>query len=162
MTSGISSQLMIAAESTRGTFVTPTRGYEFLDESMALDIQRIESKGLRAGTRVLRSDRWREGKRSAAGSINMEVGNKSFGLWFEHMLGSAAISTPGGATLTRLHTFTPGDLPTGLTVQTGKPDLGGVVQPFSYVGAKVDKWKLAAKLDDFLELGVTLDRKSVV
>lgn len=155
--SGLAAQAAIAEPNTYGAFTTPSRFYEFTDESLALTVERLDSVGLRAGTRILRSDRWREGQKSIAGDLNMEVANKSFGLWLKHMLGGSTVSTPGGATDARLHTYTPDDLPTnGLVVQVGKPDAGGTVRAFTYQGVKVASWNLASSVGEFLTMGVSL------
>src|SRR5438477_945500 len=94
---GLSAQLMTGEETTYGTPVTPDRAYEFRDEKLQMDIGRIESKALRAGTRIVRSDRWAPGKRSVGGEITMELANKSFGRWFKHSFGTVASSQPDGA-----------------------------------------------------------------
>lgn len=139
-------QLGVAEESTYGTPVTPTRFYEFTSESLKHDIERIESAGLRKGTRYQRSDRWKAGKKAPGGDVTFELVNKSMGLLFKHAIGSAVVTTPGGTT-PRDITCTPADLPTGLTLQKGLPKLDGVVQPFTYHGAKVASWKLEGALD---------------
>lgn len=154
--SGLSAQLMIAEETTYGTPVTPSRGYEFNSESMTLDIERLESAGLRAGTRVLRSDRWAAGARSVGGTIEMDLQNKSFGLWLKHMFGSLTVATPGGATNTRTHTAVPGDIPVGLTVQVGRTSENGTVNPFTYHGCKVASWELDASVGEIGRLTVDL------
>lgn len=153
---GLAGQLMVGEEVTHGTAVTPTRGYEFVSESMKLDIARLESQGIRAGTRIRRSDRWAAGRKTVSGSIAMELANKSFGLWLKHMFGAIAITTPGGGTLTRDHTATPGDLPAGLTVQFGRPDETGTVQPFTYEGCVVTDWELTAETGQISTLSVDL------
>ncbi len=153
---GVAAQLGVGEETTYGTPVTPNRFFEFVSESLKLDLERLESRGLRAGTRVLRSDRWRTGRRSVSGDIELEVNSKSQGLLWKHMLGSIATTTPSGATNTRDHTATPGDLPVGLTVQVGRPDVGGTVRPFTYHGCKIATWALRASVGEIglLRLGV--------
>jgi Phage tail tube protein len=142
--SGLSAQLGTAEESTYGTPVTVDRFFEFRSETLKLNIDRIASTALRSGQRVLRSDRWATGKRSGGGDITMELATKSFGRWFKHALGAVATNQPdaGGNPTVYLHTFTPGDLPTGQTIQIGRPDTGGTVRPFSYHGCKISAWGL--------------------
>jgi len=151
---GLAAQLGIAAEITYGTPVTVTRFYEFTGESMRMEIERLESAGLRAGTRVLLSDRWVAGGKTISGDINMELANKSFGLWFTHMLGGAAVTT--SATGVYLHTFTPSDLPVGLTVQIGRPNTSGTVEPFTYHGCKVASWEIGCAVGEIARLRVSL------
>lgn len=156
--SGLAAQLGMVAESTVGTYATPTRFLEFTEESLRLESQRIESKGLRANNRVLRSDRWASNKKGAGGDVGFEVASKGFGLLFKHSLGSVVISTPGGGTNSRDHTCTIGDdYGLGLTVQVGRPDVAGTVQPFSYLGCKVTEFELSNEFDGLLMFKPTLD-----
>lgn len=152
--SGLSAQLGIVAESTYGTPVTVTRFYEFVSESLKLEIERIESAALRSGTRVQRSDRWSAGKKSVSGEIEMEISNKSFGLWLHHMLGSVSSVNTVGTVWT--HTFTPGDMPTGLTVQVGRTGVDGTTRAFTYHGCKIPEWELEVAVDEIAKLNVTI------
>ena len=68
-----------------GDAVTVTRFLEFIDESLKLDVQRIESAALRTGTNVLRSDHWAANKKGVAGDVNWEVDQTGYGLLFKHM-----------------------------------------------------------------------------
>lgn len=155
--SGIAAQLGIAAETTWGTYVAPDHWYEFNEEDLSLSIEPIESAGIRANNRVLRTDRWAQGQRRVEGTVTMEVPSESFGLIAKHALGSASISTPSGATLARLHRHTLGDpYGLGLTVQVGRPDNAGTVQPFTYTGAKVSELTLANSVDEILTAEIGL------
>lgn len=144
MASGLEAQLMTSEETVYGTVVTPDRGFEFLEESLECHIERIESAALRRGMRVQRSDHWDEGGRYVAGGVRMELGNKGFGRWWKHCLGGVATTqpdAPGNPTVYK-HTFTPGDLPIGQTIQVGRPDTGAVVNAFTYHGCKVAAWTM--------------------
>lgn len=156
--SGLAAQLGVAAETTYGTGVTVDHFYEFNSESLALTIERIESAGLRANNRVLRSDRFVAGKKSVEGEIEAEIQSKGFGLLFKAALGASSISTPSGATLARLHRHTLAD-PYGqsYTIQVGRPDTSGTVQPFTYTGCKVSEFSLTNSLDEFLVGNWTFD-----
>ena len=151
--SAIAAQLGAVAEDTWGTYKAPTSFIEFTDESLALSIERIESAGLRANNRVLRTDRWAAGQRRIEGTISFEAPSKGLGLWLKNALGSSTITTPSGGTNSRLHTHVLGDpYGQGLTIQVGRPDASGtgVVQPFSYTGCKVDQLTLSNSVDEFL------------
>lgn len=156
--SGLGAQFMTSEEVTYGTPVTPDRGYEFIDESLDLSIARIESTALRSNTRVLRSDRWASGQRSVSGAVKMELANKSFGRWFKHCLGGVVSAQPdsGGNPTVWKHTFTPGDLPVGQTLQVGRPDTGGTVNPFTYHGCKVTQWTLECAVGQIATLSVSI------
>lgn len=156
--SGLSAQLGIVDEVTYGTPVTVTRFYEFTEESMQMEIERIESSGLRGGVRVQRSDRWISAQRDVNGEITMELAQKSFGLWLKHMLGGVVTTQPNVGTDPTVfdHTFTPGDLPTSFTTQIGRPDSTGTVRPFTYHGCRVNEWEISAEVGEIPTLAVTV------
>jgi hypothetical protein len=161
--SGIAAQIGLAAETTWGTYVAPDHWYEFNEEDLSLSIEPIESAGIRANNRVLRTDRWAQGQKRVEGSVTMEVPTKSFGLVAKHALGAVNISTPSGATNARLHRHTLGDpYGLGLTVQVGRPDNLGTVQPFSYTGAKVSELTLTNSVDEILqaEIGIVAQNET--
>ncbi len=155
--SGISAQLMMGEESTFGTAVTPNRTFEFNTEDIELNVDRLESAGLRSGKRVQRSDRWAPGKINVAGPLTTELTNKNMGLLFKHIFGGVATSGPNGDGA-YTHTFTPADLTgKGLTVQVGRPDVGGTVQPFTYNGMKIKSGELGCKVNEIGLLKLDFD-----
>lgn len=158
--SGISAQFGLVDEVTYGTGVVVTRFHEINNESIKLDRKQIESKSLRSGGRVLRSDRQAINKKGAAGSVEMEWQSNGMGLLQKHMTGSAAITTPAGGTLSRKIRSTLTD-PTGLffTSQVGRPDIAGTVQPFTYLGCKVSGWEMSCDVDGVLMVKVDIDAK---
>lgn len=151
--SGLWSQVGMAAESTVGTYATPTRFLEFREESIKLTIDRIESQALRAGARFARSSRWIPGKHQVGGDVTFEVQDRGFGLPLAYAFGGGtwSIATPSGGTNTRDITITAGtNYGRALTLQVGRPDTAGTVEPFSYVGAKVTEASLSCDVDNFL------------
>jgi hypothetical protein len=155
--SGLSAQFALVDETVYGTAVTVTRFYEFRGEGLKQDISRIESTALRSGQRVLRSDRWAAGKKSVGGDATFELANKSFGLLLKHMFGSVVTSQPASGTDPTVfdHTYTPGDLPVSLTGQVGRPDVGGVVRPFTYTGLRITDWELSCAVDEIATIKTT-------
>jgi len=154
--SGLYAQLGGGEESTYGTAATISRFWPFTSEGLRQDIARMESKGLRAGTRVLRSDQWAAGQKTVAGPLELEILDRSMGLLLKHAFGGLATSTPTNGILTRDHVFTPGDLPVGLTLQVGKPDESNTVHPFNYLGSRVASWSLAASVGEIGKLGLDI------
>lgn len=152
--SGLAAQWGIAAETTYGQLVTVNRFYPLVDESLGQEIERLESEGIIAGARVLRSEQWSPGRVDVTGDVGTELWQQHTALLFSHMLGSVTSSFTGGV---GTHTVTPGDL-TGksLTVQIGRPDTGGTVRPFTYGGVKVASWELAVETGAIVTLGLTL------
>ncbi|MEV5538477.1 phage tail tube protein [Saccharopolyspora shandongensis] len=156
--SGLDAQLMTGEETIYGTAVTVDRGYEIRAESLSLDAQRIESSAIRPGKRVLRTGRWFQGQRSVGGEITMELGTVSFGRWFKHAFGGVSTSRPDdvGAPTVYKHTFTPGALPPGMTIQVGRPATTGTVHPFTYTGCKVSSWTLSSAIGEIATFAATV------
>lgn len=154
--SGLASQFGLGDETTYGTYAAPTRFLEFENETMALQQEFAESPGMRASNRVQRTDRVRVNKTGATGSVQFPaVQTKGFGLLFKAMVGKAAVvTTTSGGTNSRDLTYTLGD-PYGLssTLQVGRPDVSGTVQPFSYLGCKVTSWTLSNDASGYVSLG---------
>lgn len=156
--SGLGAQVGFAAETTYGTYTAPDRFLEFNNESLDVQIERIESQGIRAGSTVRRTARWARNDKGANGPVTFEVADKGFGLLFKHSLGDVAITTPGGATDARLHTHTLGDMDDlYLTAQKGVPDTGGNTRPFSFMGGLVTEFELMLDVDGQLMFTPTFD-----
>lgn len=143
--SGISAQLGMAAESTYGTFVTPNRWFEFVSESLALNIDRIESSGIRADARVMRSDDWTPGKSWVEGDIELELSTKNWAFLFGYVMGGTVATTGAGP---YTHTYAgPGSLAgKSLSVQIGRPSVDATVRPFSMAGVKFTSFELSAEV----------------
>ena len=151
---GLNAQLGLALETTYGTYVAPSRFQEFLSESLTMEVEKLESAGIRSGTRVLRSDRWADGAKTVGGEITVETTTTGLGMLFEHAWGTVA--TVNDLATAYTHTFTPGNLPVGLSVQVGRPDVNvGTVHPFSYLGSRIASWSLAGRVGEIGELGFT-------
>jgi len=159
LSSGLDAQVTIGEETTYGTQAAAiTRGFDFNSESIKLLADRIESKALRSGQRVIRQLRRVHNRKGAAGDLELDVCEKGMAVLFKHMLGSVLTTTPGGGTNSRTHTCTIGDLSTrSLTVQVGRPDVSGTVRPFTYLGGKVDSWELSCDFDGILNLKLSMD-----
>ena len=157
--SGLAAQFGFVSETTYGTPVTVTKFLPLVSENVVEDIPRIESAGIIAGKRVIHSDQWQPGITSIAGDIGLELMQQGAGTIFRHMFGAVTSSTTGGVST---HTFTPGDL-TGqsLTVQVGKPQVNGVVTPFTYAGVKVASWELGIVPGENVTLGLSVVGKTV-
>lgn len=150
LASGLAGQLGFAAEATYGTFQAPTRFLELTSSAVKYERERIESNGIRAGRRVLH--RWVAGVQRAAGDVEFEMAPQGFALLWSHILGG--VSTAGTNPYT--HTLTPGDLAgKSLSLQIGKPDLGGVVRVFSYLGCKVTAAELSCAVNEYAMLKVS-------
>ena len=156
MGSGLAAQFGYEEEAEYGTRITPTNFLEFTSESCGLNIARIESRALRAGTRVQRSDRWVSGAHDAQIGVELQLQSKGMGMIFKHLLGTSATSQPGGATLTYEHKSKIADpLGLGLTLQFGKPSSDGTVRPFDYPGTKFTGATFKAAVDEACSLSLS-------
>lgn len=161
--SGLGAQMGFAAEVTYGTYVAPTRFLEFNSESLVFNREKIRSAGIRRGSTVQRTGRWAVNKKGGGGPTVFEFADKGFGLLLKHAMGASVITTPGGATLARLHTYTLADLDNlSLTVQVGAPDTGGVTNPLSYLGCVITGWELSVDVDGLVMFNPTFDAQDMV
>lgn len=157
--SGLLSQIGFAEETTYGTAVTVTKFVPLVDESLTNEIERLESEGIIAGARLLRSEQWASGRKNVTGDVGLEWFQQNMAVLFEHMLGTITSSFTGGV---GTHTASIGNLfGKSLTVQVGKPiTTGASVIPFTYAGCKVQSWTLAVEAGEIATLGLTLLAKS--
>lgn len=153
--SGLAAQLGFLAETTYGTPAgAVTRFLPIVSESVETSFEPLESAGIIAGARVLRSEQWTQGMFRHEGTVELELMNRSLGLIFQHSLGTY---TTANTTAPYTYTGTPGSLTgLGLTMQLGRPDIGGTVRPFTYAGTKIATWEMAVASNEIatLSLGV--------
>lgn len=157
---GLSSQFGMVDEATFGTPVTVTRFLEFDNETVQYSIGRLNSSGLRAARRNLRTTQWVPSEQNVSGDITFEVQQQGFGLVLKHMLGAIASSQPSAGTDPTVweHKATVGQLDgKSFTCQISRGDAGGTVRPFTYAGCKIAKWDLSAAVDGLLTLKPTID-----
>lgn len=150
---GWNSQFGMIDEVTYGTPVTVTKFLEMVSASPKLDIETIESKGLRSGrlnqSRAGNYARWRKG---GMGDVEFEVQNKGYGLLLKHLLGSIATTGPV-ATTAYTHTATVGSLVGKFfTAQISRDS-----QPHTYEGCKVDSWDMSVSTGGLLMLKASID-----
>lgn len=156
MAGGKDTQLGIAEETTFGTQVTPTRFFEYTQESVKYDRERIEAKGLRVGRKTV--DRWVAGRKGVGGDIEFEILPNGSAVWFKHALGAVTTTTPPTGTTARLHTAKVGTIDAkGLTVQIGRPNNAGVVDPYLWFGTKINQWELTMETGNVLMGKMSID-----
>ncbi len=154
LASGLAAQLGFKQETTWATAVTPDIFVPFLSETLKQDIQWLESAGIVAGALMPNQSLATQGKIIVGGDVQMELNDRSMKTLLYHCLGS--ISTTG-TTAPYVSTITTASLfGKGLTVQVGRPDRTGTVQPFTYSGCKVESWEVACKAAEIATMGITL------
>lgn len=158
---GIAGQMMGKAESTYGTPVTVDRTWEFVSEAIEVDVGKVESFQIGQG-RFLKNDRVKTFIRGARGPVDLIVMNKNMGLLFEHAIGQNTIT---GAGADKTHTIIPDANALqgkSLTIQIGRPDVGGTVRPFTFEGGKIVEWELKCAVDGPLHFIPTFDFENVL
>jgi hypothetical protein len=155
--SGYLAQLGVKDEVTYGTAVVVDRFFEFTGEQITAEQGRVESTGLRAGTRTLRADRRVPYQRGAGGSVDLDVLSRGFGWWLKHMLGTVTTTGPAQTTV-HTHTGTVGGLAgKSFTAQLGVPQISGTVSPKTATGGKVKSWELSCAAGEPLKFKADLD-----
>lgn len=154
-------QLGIIDEVTYGTPLTVTRFFEYNSEGIEEQEGRTAGAPLRAGF-TDRSDRFTPWFQGAAGSVQLDVLTKGFGIWLKHMLGAIATAGPTETTA-YTHTATMGELlGKSFTLQLNRPfHPSGTNQAFTYEGGKVTEWELANSIDGNLVLDLSCDFEQV-
>lgn len=161
----LDNQIGYAEETVYGTRVVPVRFLEFNNESIARDQINRASAGLRKANKAARSDRQSQALKGAKGAVQHDLAWQGFSMLFKHLFGkSPALSQPsvGTAPTAWKHTHTLGDgVGLSLTTQVGRPGVTGpVIQPFDYLGTKLDSGTIGQGLDGYATLDLTLDAQS--
>ena len=157
-------QVQVVNETTYGTAVTTTRGFEYDSEGIEETYGRTEGTPLRRGSAYPRNDRHTPYIAGAAGPLVLPVMSKGFGFWLSHMLGSVATTGPTDSVYT--HTGNEGALAgasgDSFTLQVNRPfHPTGTDQAFTYAGGKVTEWTLRNNVEENLMLELALDFANV-
>jgi tail tube protein len=157
--SGIGASLGFGAESTVGTAVTPDHFAEFNSETVSYNKTVLQGMGLRAGGLVARSGRRKVSRKSASGTVEMDLAYNKLGLLLQTGMGSGSLATPtliSGSAYKQIHTIG-STLGKSLTVQIGRPQTDGTVVPFTVNGCKVTKLSISVTDGDLMKLSVDVD-----
>ncbi|MDG9717400.1 phage tail tube protein [Streptomyces sp. DH24] len=156
--SGLGAQLGIAAETTYGTFVAPSRFIEFTKESLALKKTTAQSAGIAAGRLMALSSRRVVTRREAGGSIDLEVTNKGMGLLLQALMGTSVTPVQQATTAAYLQTHTLASVAgKSLTIQKGVPLTTGAVTDKTFVGCKVVSGEFACGVGEMLTSTFEID-----
>lgn len=149
-------QVGFKTESTYGSAVTVDLFHPgLLSESIQLEVERINSQGIRAGRRV--NHAWVEGRQTVSGNVEVELWDEPAATLLNHMFGT--INTTGSGPYT--HTASPGDLSSkSFTLGFGRPDLAGTVQSFVYAGCKIGQWELSCAVGEIPTLSLDVTAQS--
>ena len=141
---GFDSQVGYAIESPSGTFTAPTFAVEHVKSSLKLEINRIQSQGIKAGRR--HQGRWFPGAQRVKGNVMHEMSAIGMGKLWRTLMG--AVSTSGAGPYT--HIYTPGVLTqtNTLTVQVGTPDVAGTINVLSFLGCHIVGMTITSKVGE--------------
>ncbi|HEY2088602.1 MAG TPA: phage tail tube protein [Mycobacterium sp.] len=131
------------------------RWVEYLDESMDWNKNTKQGKGLRVGGRVARSARRVVPTADGGGAVNLELTSKGMGLWWQRCLGSGVSTLVSGSTFQQV--FTLADTLPSFVLQKGLPELGGTVDPYTFLGCTIDTFELDFTNADIAQLKMTID-----
>ncbi len=149
--SGQAGQVGFKLETTTGTPVTVDTFVPFLGESLDNDTPTLVSKSIIAGRRL--PAQHAQGNTTLAGGLQMELFNKG-----QEGLLTLLIGTPnktGSNPYTR--TYNAANLGgVSATVQVGRPEVDGDVDPFTWAGVKAQGGEIGFKAGEFVTLGVDL------
>ncbi|MFE2941040.1 phage tail tube protein [Streptomyces sp. NPDC059255] len=158
--SGLGAQLGIAAESTYGTYVAPTKFVEFTKEGLQLKKTTAQSAGIAAGRLLPLSSRRVVTQREASGSIDMEVTNKAMGVLLQSLMGTSVTPVQQATTAAYLQTHLLADIAgKSLTIQKGVPLTTGVVTKKNFVGCKVISAEFSCEVGGMLTASFEIDAK---
>ncbi|WP_455360023.1 phage tail tube protein [Streptomyces sp. SYSU K21746] len=158
--SGLGAQLGIAAESSYGTFVAPTKFYEFSKESLVLKKTTAVSAGIAAGRQLALSSRRVLTQKEATGSVELEVVNKGMGIILQALMGTTVTPVQQGATAAYLQTHTLADVAgKSLTIQKGVPLTTGIVTDKTFVGCKIISAEFSCEVGGMLTMSLEIDGK---
>ena len=157
--SGLASQLGVSKETTYGTRVAPAKFYEYNNETLKQQRNRIFSTGLRAGRNFQSSTRVATPTRKSSGDISLEVPNQGFGTLLDLLHGNTVAPVVQGGSTAYLQTHNIGitDPSKSATVQIGTPGTDGTIRVFEYIGCMVTAFKIECQTGGWLTCDLTLD-----
>jgi len=160
--SGLGAQLGVAAESSYGTYVAPSKFFEFTKEGLALKKTTAQSAGIAAGRQMALSSRRVLTQVGASGPVDMEVTNKGMGLWLQSLMGTSVTPVQQGATTAYLQTHTLADnVGKSLTIQKGVPLTTGTVVDKTFLGCKLISAEFSCGEGEMLTASFEIDAKDV-
>ncbi|MFG2670852.1 phage tail tube protein [Streptomyces sp. NPDC048445] len=158
--SGLGAQIGIAAETTYGTYVAPTKFVEFTKESIVLKKTTAQSAGIAAGRLLPLSSRRVVTQRQAAGSLDMEVTTKGMGILLQTLMGTTVTPVQQAETDAYLQTHLLVDTAgKSLTIQKGVPLTTGTVTRKNFTGCKIVSAEFSCEVGGMLTASFEIDSK---
>lgn len=149
----------LAIESVYGTAVTPTRWFEFTEESFGWDKNIKQAQALRVGSRLPRSSRRAVATAEGKGDLTVEASTKGLGLLWQLAVGAGASTLVSGGLYQQV--FTLADVPPSATIQVGLPDVSGTVGAYTYTGCMVEQLTIDCPNVDVVKVKTTWNTKDL-
>lgn len=159
--SGLGSSVGMAPEVTYGTYVAPTRWCEGAAK-LTKKKNTVQLGGMAAGRMVQPGGRRYVTWRAAGGTFEAGVYSKGLGLLLNALMGGTVTPVQQGAGPAYLQTHPLAD-PIGkhLTIQSGVPDLGGVVRPYTFLGCQVISAEFSCEVGGGLTVSFEVESRDV-
>lgn len=157
--SGIGSSVGVAAESSYGTYVAPSRFFP----AKSFQVKKVQNvtpvSGVAAGRPAAPDEVVTT--TAATGQVQTDVLRKDFGLLLAQLMGSSSAPVQQGATAAYLQTHVLGDnFGKSLTLQAGLPNVGGTINPVTATGCKITQAQFSCSLNGLVEATFDFDAKA--
>jgi hypothetical protein len=148
--SSVAGQVGFAVETTPGTRIAPAKWAVIDSESLTAAQNFLVFTGVGGGT-AIKPPGAVLGKKPA-GDIKMIAAAENMPTLLRLCFGSPTTTGPVSSTYTHTYAWLlTNALPTA-TFQIGRPDIGGTVRPFDYVGMMVSTWELGITPNDWVRM----------
>jgi hypothetical protein len=153
----------MAKETTWGTFVTPSRWFEFESETLEYKPKRIVGVGLANGLAVQRNATRQQTTSTVNGDIKWPMYYKSMGLFLGGIMGTlttTAVQQSATIGYLQTHALAVNTIGQSLSFQKGVPEVTtGTIRQYNYFGAKITKAVFECAADQFLQATYSIDAK---
>lgn len=161
MSTPLDTAVLLGKESTYGSAAALTHAYEAQSDPWERVHSYINSRGFRAGAQGIRTDRRKVVNMGATGSIEADLLDRGFGFLFQGLLGSTTGPTEGATGVySSVHESSTDDAGVSYTVQVLRPQVGGTVKPFTYLGAVPTAWSIKHDVEGLAVVSVDFDAQN--
>lgn len=161
--SGLFGSMGIAPETIYGTYVAPTTRWVEASKVDLKKVKNIVQGGAMAAGRYMRPGTMRNvTTKAAGGTITSEAYSKRLGHFLQGIMGGGGAPTQQAATAAYMQTHTLGNTNSNrYTIQSGVPDDGDTVRPYTFLGSKFTAIEFKCGIDENLSMVVTVDSRDV-
>jgi|GEM_PF-1373761 len=149
----LETQLGHKTETTYGTAVTVDRFEPYLSENIQPETFRTRVPSMRSGKQAAGSTEYAAGILGYAGSLEIPVLSKGFGVWMEYALGAVSTTGPTGGAYQHVATIDPDACPPSFTAQVNRSlaPCGSTDQAMTFEGCQINSWSLTCSVDEILK-----------